>query len=189
MEKNGQYIHIPEQFYRSDSGKKHDHCVLCEDQLFNYEQGYVIEKAFQKNPQTGFFETVFEYAVCRECQQKLSGEMSQESVLNIQRYFIENALQTDTFSDIFSDTESRFKYCMVKGMHISTMNEYQIGGLFKKELMVVNETFPYVIGEVAINEIQNLLSEKTKGFINKFKDLVIPPDVRKKIPDKPFIFL
>jgi hypothetical protein len=182
-------MNIPEIFHHSESGKQHDRCVMCEDDLLTYEFGYVIEKAFQKNKTTGYFETIFEYALCKECQKKIAGEMSQESMLNIQRYFIENALQNDTFSKLFKDVESRLKNCMVKGDSILDGEEYQIAGQFKKDQMILNDTFPFAIGETAILEIQDLLSTKTKGFMNKFKDLILPPEVRDKIPDNRFIFL
>jgi hypothetical protein len=184
-----QLIKIPELFYHSTIGTMHNTCVLCDDDLLSYEFGYVIEKAFLRNKATGYFETVFEYAICKECQQKLSGEMSQESLLNIQRYFIQNALQTEQFSDLFPDADSRMKLCMVKGVPVSDMNEYQVGGQFKKDKMLVSDTFPYALGETAISEIQDLLSEKTKGFTNKFKELVLPPDVKNNVPENRFIFL
>jgi hypothetical protein len=173
-------VKIPELFYRTDTGKKHNKCVMCEDDLLGYEFGYVIEKAFQRNKETGYFETLFEYAICKECQQKISGELSQESILNMQRYFI---------SELFPDVESRLRNCMVKGDPISTMKEYQVGGQFKKDQMILSDTFPYAIGETAIHEIQELLSEKTKGFMKKFKELILPPEVWDHVPDNRFIFL
>lgn len=90
---------------------------------------------------------------------------------------------------MFPDVESRMHICMVKGVSVLEMNEYQVGGQFKKDKMMVNDTFPYALGEAAITEIQALLSEKTKGFTNKFKELVMPPDVKNNVPENRFIFL
>ena len=38
-------------------------------------------------------------------------------------------------------------------------------------------------GEKAINEMQDLISKKTKDFLDGFKDKIIPPEIRDKVPD------
>jgi hypothetical protein len=66
--------------------------------------------------------------------------------------------------------------------------EYQIAGQFWQNSMIVFDSFPFALGETAVNEIQELLSDKTRGFSDKFKDLILPPDVRDKIPDDRLVF-
>jgi hypothetical protein len=181
-------IKIPKIFHLEETDKIHDKCILCEDNLLKYEYGYLVEKAFKRNKETGNFETVFEYAICTECQKKIAEEISQESLLNIQRYLMNHISKNYHSASFISDYKNRLKTCMVTAENISEMNEYQIGGQFLKELMIVNESFPFTIGEKSIYEIQELLSEKTKGFMNKFKDLILPPHVKNNIPDNRFIF-
>ena len=73
---------------------------------------------------------------------------------------------------------------MIENTNVNEMNEYQIAGQFYKKKMIVFDAFPFAVGETAINEIQEMLSEKTRDFSDKFKDLILPPDVREKIPNK-----
>ena len=55
--------------------------------------------------------------------------------------------------------------------------------------MIVSNDFPFAIGFGAIEEIQELISEKTRGFSDKFKDIVLPPHVKDNFPkDRVLIF-
>jgi len=179
---------IPEIFFNENSGKMHDTCLLCDDNLLKYKHGYVIEKAFKKNNLTDEFEVIFEYALCTECQQSLSKEMSKKSMENIQKFFHDHKKNISALTNSEVDINTRLNKCMITNDDIADTNEYQIAGQFYKQTMIVFDSFPFALGETAVNEIQELLSEKTRGFSDKFKDLILPPDVRDKIPDDRLVF-
>jgi hypothetical protein len=179
---------IPEIFRSNKNGELLASCIMCDDDLLNYEHGYVIEKAFNKKPGTDDFELIFEYAICTECQQSLSKEMSEKSMKNIRRFFNVHKTNISGLSNTDSDISKRLRTCMISDNEVADMKEYQIAGQFYKDHMIVFDAFPFAIGDHAIDEIQELLSKKTKDFSDKFKDLILPPDVRDKIPDDRLVF-
>ncbi len=176
-------------FLSDKTGKFPEKCVFCDDNILEYEQGYVIEKAFKYNEKTKTFKTIFEYALCAECIQRLSSEMSKESSEKVQNYLSSFRANLNQITDNENDVEGRLNTCMVKNSPVINSKEYQIAGYFLKNEMLVSDVFPYAIGDEAIEEIQNLISEKTRDFSDKFKDLILPPDVREKFPkDRIVIF-
>ncbi len=179
---------IPKIFYTGKTGEMHKTCIMCDDLILEYEHGYIIEKAFKRNEKTNQFDVIFEYALCTECQQSLSKEMSEKSMRNIQKYFQHYKSNISALSSSENDINKRLSNCMIENTNVNEMNEYQIAGQFYKKKMIVFDAFPFAVGETAINEIQEMLSEKTRDFSDKFKDLILPPDVREKIPDKRIVF-
>ncbi|MCF6365158.1 MAG: hypothetical protein L3J35_03055 [Bacteroidales bacterium] len=176
-------------FFSDKTGNLFEKCVFCEGNILKYENGYVIEKAFKYNEKTKSFKMIFEYALCSECIKKLSSEMSKESTEKIQNYLSSFRSNLNVVFDNEAVIEERLKTCMVKNKNVQTSEEYQIAGFFLKDKMLVSDMFPYAVGDEAIEEIQNLISEKTRDFSNKFKDLILPPDVREKFPkDRVVIF-
>ena len=179
-------IDINKIFYSNKSKSLHKKCVFCEENILEYEHGYVIEKAFKYNGSIKSFELIFEYALCSECIQRLSSEMSKKSKLKVEQYFIENIKLSKLK---FSNANEKIEHCMITGDNVQNSKEYQIAGFFIKNKMVVSENFPYAISSVVIEEIQELISEKTRKFSDTFKDLILPPDVREKFPkDRIVIF-
>lgn len=179
---------IPKVFHNEKTGQLMTTCIMCDDNILEYEHGYLIEKAFKKNIKNDEFEMIFEYAICTECQQSMSKEMSEKSMKNIQSYFNKNKIHISKLSNSQSDIQKRLNTCMINESDVNDMKEYQIAGQFYKKSMIVFDAFPFAIGEIAIEDIQELLSEKTRDFSDKFKDLILPPGVRDKIPDNRPVF-
>jgi len=178
---------IDKKFLLDKGNKQFKKCVFCEDNILEYEHGYVVEKAFKYNQKTEDFDIIFEYALCLECIQRLSSEMSKESTSKIEKYFKANAKPL-SLSELI-DLKTRTETCMITKEKLNKSKEYQIAAFFQKDLMMISERFPFAISSVAIEEIQNLISKKTRDFSDKFKDLIIPPQERDKIPkDRILIF-
>jgi hypothetical protein len=179
-------IEIPEIFYASQNKQPIAQCAICGTLLLKGNQPYMIEKAFKKNIYTEEDELIFEYALCMKCQQNASAELSKESIANIKMYF-----------DLYVDFEERqmellkpgeFKFdncinnCIITKKPISEYNEYQIGGYFFRNHLLL-DNLPFAIGEKAIEEIQEVISKKTRDFLGGFKDKILPVDIRGKVPD------
>lgn len=179
---------IPKIFYSEETEGLHKTCIMCDDLILKYEHGYIIEKAFKRNEKSNKFDVIFEYALCTECQQSLSKEMSHKSMRNIQQYFLKYKSNISGLNSSESDISKRLSNCMITNIDVNKMDEYQIAGQFYKNSMIVFDAFPFAVGEIAINEIQEMLSEKTRGFSDKFKDLILPSNVRDKIPDDRLVF-
>ncbi|NPA44134.1 MAG: hypothetical protein GXO49_01230 [Chlorobi bacterium] len=178
---------IDKKFLLNKDNNQFKKCVFCEDNILEYEHGYVVEKAYKYNNKSNDFEIIFEYALCLECVQHLSSEMSEESTNNIEKYFEANVKPLSASQLI--DLKARTETCMITGESLSKSKEYQIAAVYQKESMIINERFPFAISGIIIEEIQELISEKTRNFTDKFKDLIIPPQERDKIPkDRILIF-
>jgi hypothetical protein len=111
--------------------------------------------------------------------------MSKESQNKIEKYFEAN-LNNNGFNKI--DVGKRTNVCMITGDNLLHTKEYQIAALFFDNEMIVSERFPFAIGDIALEEIQQFISKKTRDFTNKFKEIVIPPEVRDNIPKDRIIF-
>lgn len=179
-------IEIPEEFNSSKNNKPITNCVLCDKDVLNDEEPYIIEKAFKNNDITKETELVFEYALCGQCQQNTASELSKESLKSIKMYY-DLYVNFEERQSQLTDTEN-FKLsewinkCIITGKPLSESKEFQYGAMFLKDKMLL-VNIPFAIGEKAINEMQELISEKTRNFLDGFKDKIIPPEIRDRVPD------
>lgn len=179
-------VDIPKEFYSSKSKQPIEKCVMCEKEVLTDHEPYIIEKAFKNNEITKETELIFEYALCTDCQQNTTSELSKESLNNIKMYYdlyVNFEERQAKLQDIDNfKLEDWINKCIVTGKPLSEYKEFQYGGLFlRNQLLLAN--IPFAVGEKAINEMQELISKKTRDYLDGFKDKIIPPEVRDKIPD------
>ena len=179
-------IPLPEEFFSSKNNKPIAYCVMCGRSLLNDNSPYLVEKAFQRNLSTNKFETVFEYALCSACQSKAASELSAESMKRIKMYY-ELYVDFNKRQEEFDKARNKnfsmlISNCIVTKKPVEEYNSYQIGGMcFRDKLLTGN--LPFAVGEKAIDEIQELISKKTRDFLDHFKETIIPPGVTDKVPD------
>ncbi len=179
-------VDIPEEFYSSKSNKPIDECILCGKELLTNFEPYIIEKAFKNDQITKKTELIFEYAMCSHCQQNTASELSKESLKNIKMYYElyvnfeeRQAKLQETKNFQISDWLDK---CIITGKPLSEYKEFQYGGMFLRNQLLLGN-IPFAVGEKAINEMQELISKKTRDYLDGFKDKIIPPSVRDKVPD------
>ena len=185
---NAKEIEIPKEFYHSTTRKPFQKCSLCNKELQTSNEFYFVEKAFEKKLQSSKHEVIFEYAMCSQCQASMSGELSKKSLQNIGMYFklyTENRKLPETEKEI----KDSYSTCLVRNEKADSFKEYQFAGIFINDKMVILNHFPFALGSFAIDEVQELISEKTRNFLNGLKDRIIPPEVRDKVPDDRLIFV
>lgn len=179
-------ISIPEEFFSSKTNKVIEECVMCGKAILTDNAPYIIEKAFKNNLVTKETELIFEYALCAECQQNTASELSEESLNNIKMYY-ELYVDFEKRQAELKDIEN-FKLsdwinkCIITGKPLSEYKEFQYGGMFFQNKLLLGN-IPFAVGEKAINEMQELISKKTRDFLDGFKEKIIPPGVRDKVPD------
>ena len=181
-------VEIPKVFYNSETKKPFNECALCGKDLLHTDEFYFVEKAYEKKLTGNKHELIFEYAMCSECQVGMSEELSKESMQNIAMYF---RLYTEDHKIPETDEEIKQNYtnCLVRNKNVKEFREYQRAGIFMNDKMLILNHFPFAFGSYAIDEIQELISEKTRNFLNGLKDKIIPPEVRDKVPDDRLIFV
>lgn len=153
-------------------------CISCEKELIESQSDYVIEKAVK--PFEGFkaYSTVFEYAMCMSCAEKLRVKISKDSMIAMNRYFAENMnFLNRPAIDFESDEVSidpLLEKCLVKGTYAEEIGECQIYGQCRGGEMIVKE-FPYMVSGEAIDELMQVLSAETIDEFDRLKDELIGP--------------
>ena len=178
MEHFEDFCPIPEKFYSFETGEPFRTCNLCGEDLMEDGENYLIEKAFKKD------ETLSEYAMCWKCREKMRGEVSQQSLRLIENYFNEhvdlinwrkNCLEIHGHS-----VKGWLSRCLVKGISIDDPEEFQIFGHFV-DRNIVFSGFPYALSNSAIDDLINLLSDKTLGFLNDTSDKMFGLNLGRRI--------
>lgn len=153
---------IPKIFWSFESGKAFRHCSICDCDLMVRGTNYLIEKAFKKQ------ETIFEYAMCYACYQKLQETLSINSRKLIDHYFDEHVdfekRRCDLMAKYGRRTDSWINRCMITGRRRSQCDEHQIYGWFI-DSDIAFTGMPYMLSGQVIDEILKLLSEETTGVI------------------------
>lgn len=173
-------VDIPAEFFSEDSGHLFSNCLICDTDLLTLGAPYVIEKAVKQYAQINSHDVIFEYAMCLTCADKKRASLSEESQAAIQNYFLEH-LGSTSEKPHFSDALEK---CWFKGTPKESLTEYQIFGLFLGDKMIATQP-PYLVGEAAILEMGNLLSNKTIGDMDDFIDNYFggPPELREILKD------
>ena len=187
-------IKIPQIFHSDGTGKPFDHCIDCGCNLLDGKVTYLIEKAVKQFPKYNTKDTIFEYAICINCSLKLYASFSKESRIAMDNYFGEHSdefkehiekLDIDTF-----DVNDFISTCVMKGTSIKELNEYQIICQCRGDNLVLSYP-PYMVSGAAIDEVANLLSNKTIDTLGGFMDdnLGLPPEIKDILKEQPvFVF-
>ena len=172
------FIDIPKDFYSDGAGKPFENCLICGKDLLTGETSYVVEKAMKNYDKYDFSSTVYEFAICTDCHMEQQNKMSKESLANMQAYYQSKVLdagkQTVAIDLQNFDLKTWLSKCFFTDKPITEMKEYQIVAQFKGKKMLMNIP-PMVIGEDIINDMANLLSDKTIDEMNGFKEQFLGP--------------
>ena len=185
---------IPEQFYSDSEGKPFEKCVVCGKDLLVDGTQYVIEKAMKNYEGYDFSSTVFEYAMCIDCYMEMQKGMSEESIQNLQRYYQNFMDQRGnrplTINLQTFDVNEWLSKCFFKEKPVREMKEFQLIGQFNGKHMLLN-TPPMAIGEEVMEEMAELLSEKTKGEMDRFRKEFLgpPPEIEELLYGRKLLLL
>ncbi|HEY9116679.1 MAG TPA: hypothetical protein VIN11_02570 [Roseivirga sp.] len=177
---------IPDIFLNTDTGGPLEHCIQCDYEVLNGERFYMIEKVFKKYPQLERTEVLFEYAICQVCYEKMKDIMSQESMQNLSNYMLEKtdfAKLQERIEEKPDDPEHWLSHCLIKGTPKEEMKEFQLGACFRGDRLVTNFMPPFLVGDLAMEEMNALLSKETKDEMDNFMGdhFGIPPELRKDL--------
>ena len=188
------YIKIPKVFYADSTGKPFERCLVCNKYLLKNGVQYVIEKVIKNYKKYNTYDTIFEYAMCIDCSEKKGQSFSEISMRNIFEYFIKNInlikRRTELLKDGELDINKWISKCIIKGTPVNELSEYQIACQCDGNDLLFTY-LPYMISSEAIDEIVELLSAKTLGEIEGFRDKFFdyPPELKPLFKDRPvFIF-
>jgi len=171
-------IDIPDRFFSDVTDKPFESCNVCDKSLLEDEVPYVVEKAMRNYDGHDFSSTIYEFAICQDCHTKMQTSMSKESIQSLQNFYLEVMKQKGSQPIMIDmnnfDMNTWLSKCFFKDEEIRGMKEYQIVGQFKGSKMIMN-TPPIIIGENAMKQMAELLSEKTTDEMNGFRDKFLGP--------------
>ncbi|MEN8122828.1 MAG: hypothetical protein ABFS35_20985 [Bacteroidota bacterium] len=184
-------IEIPAEFYSDKTGLMFRECSMC-DHVYVEGDSYIIEKSFKRNKSNSKAELIFEYSLCHKCQENLKSELSVESLKNIQMYYqlyVDFKERSEKLSSSNNKNISNWiSNCIITEKPIAEEEEFTIGGLFYDNKLVL-DAMPFALSAKAIYEMQEILSKKTKDFLDGFQNEIFPPEIREKLPDGRLILL
>lgn len=176
-------IEIPVLFYDTINQHPFETCTICNKPLLLSQVDYIIEKAFRKNPLTGKMDIILEYAICWDCALDTTSRYSKHSRKNLEMYFMKNVNLQQRFTEFQKMNneeiyDSMLNRCVIKSLHVSELDEYQIMGQFTGNKMSL-EMPPYMLSGLAIDEMSDLLSNQTLDELDDFtgKYLTGPPEI------------
>ena len=164
-----EYCEIPKVFYSTETGKPFSHCVSCEKHLLASGEQYVIEKAIRNYQKFKTNDTIFEYAMCVGCYEKIHKSFSVSSKQAVENYFLQNVDFARRRAQLLEQGNRRLDEwlsdCIVKGTPVQDLDEYQILCQCQGDKMLFTY-LPFMIGGDATEEIVQLLSNETLGEID-----------------------
>jgi hypothetical protein len=174
---------IPEIFYSDRTGKPFSHCINCDCFLLDGGIPYVIEKAVKKYTKFNTEDTIFEHAMCINCQRELRKTLSLQSRKRIDDYMTQKVDFEERRKSLQAnhgpDPEPWLSKCIVDGSDISEQSEYQVYCQCEG-LQTLYAYMPFMISGSAMEEIQNLLSAETRDEIDRFMGefFGLPPELK-----------
>lgn len=169
-------------FYSYDTGEPFTNCIMCNKHLLHPGTSYIIEKAYKRYPALDTEAVIFEYAICIDCADKMRKELSEESKISINNYFQQHfdfESRYERMMKLKFDINEWLSECAIKKTDLKENDEYMICAQCDGSKMVFNH-FPYMVGGDAMEEISNLISQKTRDVLDGFIDrhLSGPPELK-----------
>lgn len=179
---------IPEEFYSFETNSLFERCIECEKYLLDEGTEYIIEKAVKNYEGYSAKDTVFDYAICMDCAERMRKEISKESWESMMRYFQENMDVMARFEMQEQSSIESMKSCMIKKTGIDDCREYQIYAHCNGSKLNM-ENPPYMISGEVMEELVPLLSDKTIDEMNGFMNKHFSPDPSFMEPTPPRLIL
>jgi hypothetical protein len=170
---------IPSIFYSDLTAEPFKHCFQCDRELLNSGVSYIIEKAFKQLLPHQTKSTIFEYAMCLNCYEKIRHSFSAKSIENMQLFFGQR-IDFEKRSESIAGKKDHFNVdhwisnCLVSDSPISELKEFQIAcHCIGKN--IIYDQFPYMISGEVMDEVIELISNQTQGEMDGFKDRLNRP--------------
>ena len=181
---------IPKVFQKSDGGLLHE-CIMCNQNLHEPAQDYLIEKSLRVYPELKKTEVIFEYAMCFACAEAMRNELSTESKQRIEAYFAER-VNPEQRLNMLHPKRAPFKNwisnCLIRQTPIKKSTEYSVYAHAYGKKMVY-DFFPYAISGEVMEEVNELLSAKSRQVLDDFigNHFSGPPEVAEILRRRPVL--
>ena len=186
-------IDIPKIFYSDTTGSYLERCIGCDERLLDGDANYLIEKAFKSYQGLDSYSTIFEYAMCLPCVNRMHQTLSGESRVNIGAYFQKHAHASPRFVSSDqppSDIRPWLEHCILTNESASQTSEFQIYGHCQGSRMII-DGYPFMISGKATDDLIGLISAKTLDQLQNFTDQLVggPSEFADILKTRPTILL
>lgn len=179
METDDSLDNIPEEFYSFNTGEPFDKCSDCERNLLEPGVIYVIEKAIRQYEGYTAKDVIFECAICLNCAERVKNELSKESLSNMMKFYEEMMMGGQQFED--GETMSK---CAATGTPRKKLTNYQINALCDGSKLSPFQP-PYLISGEILEEMNDILSDSTRDFLDDYQQKFIGPSPEWATDDVP----
>lgn len=174
-------IALPTRFHSVEKARPFGNCVDCELELTGSGVPYLIEKALRGA------ETVYEFALCMTCRDKLESSLSKESLSRIEdmyrsqmgrmyhRYFrLRRLLQEDSLRSLPDGLDPWLSSCAVTGRSVTPKDERIEIALCQGSELLLGD-FPMMISESTMETMMELLSKASRDELDRWRDEKLSP--------------
>lgn len=161
------YVDIPEILHSTQTDGPFTRCTHCDRDLPGSNELYVIEKVFRGT------QPIIEVAMCLNCRDSQCGEgMSQESATAIKTYFdskVDISSRINLMSQVndHDSIDPWIERCLLSDQPRELFNEYQVVAICRGD-KIQRDFFPAFLSGPAMEEIAELLSEKTRDWMDDY---------------------
>jgi hypothetical protein len=183
-----EFMPIPKVFHPFLENGPFETCTVCNCSLLAQGVDYLIEKTFKGT------EVICEYAICMASAEKMSTELSQESMMRVRAHMEERVDLLARAEKLLAQSPDKIQpwlaHCVLTGTPQEDTDVYHICGHFHAKDLVLS-IYPFMICGEAINQMSVLLSKKTRETLDDFTDefLGMPPAYRDLFDDSPLLLL
>lgn len=155
---------IPREFHSLADGP-FQKCMLCEDDLSHPAKRYFVERIFRGK------EPIVEYAMCLNCQESISSELSEDSQRNIQQFFerVDYNSRIERLRRHVDDEgiEAWIDTCVVTGKRREDCRGYQIVAICQGTELE-SAMAPLMLSDEAVEAVMKVISKQTRDRLDDF---------------------
>ncbi len=168
------HIDIPKIFYSDATGGYLERCIGCDLELCSGDTDYLIEKAFKSYQGLESYSTIFEYAMCLTCVDRMHQTLSEESRANISSYFQKHAKFPNWVASGQADNDinQQLSCCILTAEKAHEIPEFQIYGHCRGKELIVSG-YPFMISGKAMDMLVELISDQTLDELQNFTDQLV----------------
>lgn len=186
---------IPKEFMNSDTGAPHTNCLMCNAVLAEEVQPYMIEKAVRYYPAVKLTNVVFEFAICAKCAKQTEQQLSTHTKEQLRQYFgthfkmdMRPTWNAEEAEEHPFNIGEWIDHCAIKNLKRSELHEYSIYARCIGD-RIIPEMVPYMISGEAQDEMMQLFSNESLGFMDGFTDKYFsgPPEWKELFQGRPVL--
>ena len=170
-------IPIPPEFHSVAEDGPFRECLRCGTSLLQNDEVYLVERVFRGR------EPIIEYAMCLACVECGSEELSAQSRERIAAHIQENARIEERFERLSQHLDNPraslwLDRCLITDIPAVECDSRQICGWCQGGSLRLDYMSPFLISGQAVEEIVELLSEQTRGWMEDFigDNFGMPPE-------------